>query len=93
MTTSDDRIEEVDGPPPPPTKRALRVMAIVRWVLLALVMLLAGYTVWTFWGPTHDEHAGHELARSRTAATRPQPRRAQRRRHQPQVPRTSPPSR
>jgi Cu(I)/Ag(I) efflux system membrane fusion protein len=33
-------------------------MAIVRWVLLALVTALAGYTVWTFWG-AKDSHT-HE---------------------------------
>lgn len=31
--------------------RGLRVMAVVRWVLLALVTGLAAYTVWTFWRP------------------------------------------
>lgn len=49
--------------PPPPTKRALKTMAIVRWVLLALVTVLAGYTVWTYWGPQRDEQGTHEHAR------------------------------
>lgn len=31
--------------------RGLGIMAVVRWVLLALVTALAAYTVWTFWGP------------------------------------------
>jgi multidrug efflux pump subunit AcrA (membrane-fusion protein) len=39
-------------------------MAVVRWILLALVTALAGYTVWTFWGPTHsDTHEAHGEAR------------------------------
>ncbi len=48
---------------PAPSARSLRAMAIVRWGLLALVALLAGYSVWTYWGPGHGEHAGHERAR------------------------------
>lgn len=55
-------------PPPPastsvapgPSVRALRTMAIVRWMLLAVVTLLAAYTVWTFWGPAPHDHAEHE---------------------------------
>jgi Cu(I)/Ag(I) efflux system membrane fusion protein len=43
-----------------PSRRALRTMAIVRWALLGVVTLLAGYTVWTFWGPPGDRHAAHE---------------------------------
>jgi Cu(I)/Ag(I) efflux system membrane fusion protein len=31
--------------------RGLRVMAVVRWVLLALVTALAAHTVWTYWRP------------------------------------------
>jgi Cu(I)/Ag(I) efflux system membrane fusion protein len=43
-----------------PSAHALKIMAAVRWVLLALVTLLAGYTVLTFLGPKsagHTEHA------------------------------------
>ncbi len=63
---------QTDAPPdeghhephtPPPSPRALRAMAIVRWILLALVTSLAGYTVWTFWGPKPDGHAAREEAR------------------------------
>lgn len=31
--------------------RTLRVMAIVRWIILGLVALVAGYNVWKYWGP------------------------------------------
>jgi membrane fusion protein, copper/silver efflux system len=48
---------------PAPSRRALRTMAIVRWTLLALVTLLAGYTVWTFWVPEQDGQAAHEQPR------------------------------
>lgn len=48
---------------PAPSRRALKTMAIVRWVLLALVTVLAGYTVWSFWGPAQDGHAAHVEAR------------------------------
>jgi len=37
-------------------------MAVVRWVLLGLVTALAGYTVWSYWGPRQSEHAAHEEA-------------------------------
>lgn len=40
-----------------PSPRALRTMAIVRWLLLALVTLLAGVSVWTYWGPGADDPA------------------------------------
>lgn len=43
--------------------RALRTMAIVRWLLLALVALVAAYSVWTFWGPSRHEHAEHRVDR------------------------------
>lgn len=46
-----------------PSRRALRTMAVVRWVLLALVTLVAAYTTWSYWGPERDEHAGHQEAR------------------------------
>jgi len=51
MTTE----EVVSGP----SHRSLRVMAVVRWVLLGLVTALAITTVWTYWGPSGDEHADH----------------------------------
>ncbi|MBK8258274.1 MAG: efflux RND transporter periplasmic adaptor subunit [Polyangiaceae bacterium] len=35
-----------------PSARGLRVMSVVRWILLALVTLLAGYNVFTMWGPS-----------------------------------------
>ncbi|MFO0747245.1 MAG: efflux RND transporter periplasmic adaptor subunit [Myxococcota bacterium] len=35
----------------PPSARALRTMAIVRWVLLALVSGVAFFSVWVYWGP------------------------------------------
>lgn len=38
--------------------RALRVMSLVRWLLLALVTALAAHTTWTHWGPrAHAPHA------------------------------------
>jgi membrane fusion protein, copper/silver efflux system len=37
-------------------------MAVIRWILLGLVTLLAGYTVWTYWGQQRDVHAAHEQA-------------------------------
>jgi multidrug efflux pump subunit AcrA (membrane-fusion protein) len=42
-----------------PSRRALRTMAIVRWVLLGLVTALAAYSVWVYWGPAQDGHAAH----------------------------------
>lgn len=45
--------------PAPVSARALRVMALVRWGLLAIVTTLAVATVWTFWGPQRDEHSAH----------------------------------
>ncbi|MBK7535011.1 MAG: hypothetical protein IPI49_06435 [Myxococcales bacterium] len=45
------------------TPRSLRVMAVVRWCMLALVTALAVTTMWRFWGaagPGH-EHAEHGL--------------------------------
>ena len=59
--TNDEGHHEPDAPAP--SRRALRTMAVVRWVLLGLVTALAGYTVWTFWGPKQDGHAAHEEAR------------------------------
>lgn len=41
----------------------LRAMAIVRWILLALVTGIAAYNVWTFWGPEHPEHTNRGEAR------------------------------
>jgi Cu(I)/Ag(I) efflux system membrane fusion protein len=41
----------------------LKAVAIVRWALLALVTVLAGYAVWSFWRPTDDGHAAHVEAR------------------------------
>jgi membrane fusion protein, copper/silver efflux system len=51
-----------DSPKPavPHRVRGLRVMAVVRWVLLALVTLLAARTLWTFWGPSSAEHSSHQ---------------------------------
>lgn len=40
-----------------PSRRALRLMAAVRWLLLVLVTTAAAYVVWTSWGPAS---AGHE---------------------------------
>lgn len=40
-----------------PSARALRIMAIVRWILLALITALAAYTVWTYWGPVSSKQA------------------------------------
>lgn len=48
-------------PAPKPSPRALKLMAAVRWVLLGLVTLLAGYTVLTSLGPSSDEHAEHSV--------------------------------
>lgn len=42
------------APAPHPSPRSLRTLAVVRWLLLALVTLVAGYTVFTFWGPEHE---------------------------------------
>lgn len=42
---------EAAQPNPPHRIRGLRVMAVVRWGLLALVTLVAARSVWTFWGP------------------------------------------
>jgi membrane fusion protein, copper/silver efflux system len=39
--------------------RGLRVMAVVRWVLLALITLVAARTMWTFWGPSSATHSSH----------------------------------
>jgi len=44
---------------PGPSRQALRTMAVVRWVLLGLVTALAGYTVWTYWGPTRSGPGAH----------------------------------
>lgn len=64
-----DAAERSDAPSPSPpapapsvrpvSARALRVMALVRWGLLALVTALAATTVWTFWGPQKEEHLEH----------------------------------
>lgn len=43
----------------PVSARALRVMALVRWGLLALVTALAATTVWTYWGPHEEPHLDH----------------------------------
>lgn len=49
----------------PPTARSLRTMAIVRWILLGSVTTLAGYTVWTYWGPQGGDETqqAHEEVR------------------------------
>lgn len=41
--------------PAAPVRRAHRVMAVVRWLLLVAVVAFAGATVWRYWGPA--EHA------------------------------------
>jgi Cu(I)/Ag(I) efflux system membrane fusion protein len=46
--------------PEAPSARGLRVMAAVRWLLLALVTVAAGSAVWTLWGPEASPHAAHE---------------------------------
>ena len=38
----------------------LRVMAAVRWILLALVTLVAARTSWTFWGPGGAVHSSQQ---------------------------------
>lgn len=40
-----------------------RTIAALRWVLLGLVTAVAGYTVWTFWGPAHEQQSAHEEPR------------------------------
>ncbi|MEO8182407.1 MAG: efflux RND transporter periplasmic adaptor subunit [Deltaproteobacteria bacterium] len=63
MTTSEDS----NKTPPEPASgttfnrrdRAHRTMAIVRWILLALVTVVAGYSVWTYWGPGASTHPSH----------------------------------
>lgn len=40
--------------------RAQRVMATARWLLLALVTGVAGYSVWTYWGPGASTHPSHK---------------------------------
>jgi membrane fusion protein, copper/silver efflux system len=45
-----------------PSKRALAVMAVVRWVLLVAMTALAGASVYRFWGPL-PERAGAVRAR------------------------------
>ncbi len=59
----DEPHDEPPAPAPAPSRRALKTMALVRWALFALVTLIAGYSVWSFWGPARDEHAAHEEAR------------------------------
>lgn len=68
MTTNEtppkQQEERQEHPAPGPSARSLRTMAVVRWVLLALVTALAGYTVWTFWGPKDSHtHEGRGEAR------------------------------
>lgn len=46
----------------PRSVRGLRVMAVVRWILLALVTLVAARTMWTFWGPSSTAHSSHQEA-------------------------------
>ena len=58
---TDDGIEPHRAPAP--SRRLLRAMAILRWALLVLVTVLAGYTVWTTWGPKRDAHTATEHAR------------------------------
>ncbi len=48
-----------EAPHAPPSPRALRTMALVRWLLLALVTAVAAYSVWTHWGPRREGHAAH----------------------------------
>ena len=46
-----------------PSARALRLMAAVRWLLLAMVTAAAGYVVWTSWGPASSGHGAHAVER------------------------------
>jgi membrane fusion protein, copper/silver efflux system len=57
LPASEPLAPELSVPTPPvaapthPSQRSLRIMATVRWLLLAVVTALAAYTVWTEWGP------------------------------------------
>lgn len=70
MSAEDDAqtpegIGEGHDPPhaPSPSRRALRTMAILRWLLLASVTALAAYVVWSYWGPKEDSHVAHGQAK------------------------------
>lgn len=43
--------------------KGMRTMAIVRWLLLAAMTVLAVRTMWTYWGPDRHEHAAHRADR------------------------------
>ncbi len=44
----------------PPTIRGLRAMTVVRWVLLAVITLVAARSLWTTWGPSSVAHSPSE---------------------------------
>jgi Cu(I)/Ag(I) efflux system membrane fusion protein len=50
-----------EGPEPPP--RGVGVMAVVRWLILLAVAAVAGWTVWSFWGPGAQRAATQAEAR------------------------------
>jgi len=52
-----------DTPTRAPSRRALRTMAVVRWVLLALVTLLAVTSVVTVLRSSEEQHADHAVDR------------------------------
>jgi membrane fusion protein, copper/silver efflux system len=45
--------------------RGLRAMAVVRWILLGLVTLVAATTLWTFWGPNRSAPGTEQPAEAR----------------------------
>ncbi len=55
-TPSADSTERPSAHSAGPSRRSLRVMAVVRWMLLAFVTIAAASNVWTYWGPKHGEH-------------------------------------
>ncbi len=59
-TRSNAAGSESSRPIPPRSIRGLRVMAGVRWILLALVTLVAVRTMWTFWGPGAAAPSSHQ---------------------------------
>jgi Cu(I)/Ag(I) efflux system membrane fusion protein len=72
MTTTNDnnKSSDVDTSPEATNQgksyrpgRMHRAMAILRWVLLALVTVVAAYTVWTYWGPGASSHSSHRADR------------------------------
>ena len=52
------RASGVPTPPEPSaSRRRLRAMAAVRWLLLLAITALAVHSVWTTWGPSHEHRA------------------------------------